>query len=79
LHRWFTAQLSRLPGRSTSVKTIRYGMNHRHGLERFLGDGRSELDTDTIARAMRPVKLSAKNSLFAGSDEGGVSRAGWPR
>jgi transposase len=40
-------------------------MNHWHGLERFLDDGRIELDTNTIERAMRPVKLSAKNSLFA--------------
>ena len=29
-----------------------------------------------IERTMRPVKLSRKNSLFAGSDEGG---AGWAR
>jgi transposase len=75
LHRWFTAQLSRLPGRSTTAEIIRYAMNHWHGLERFLDDGRIELDTNTIERAMRPVKLSAKNSLFAGSDEGAVSWA----
>ena len=44
-------------------------------MERFLDDGRIELDTNTVERAMRPVALSRKNSLFAGSDEGGENWA----
>lgn len=40
------------------------------GLERLLEDGRIELDTNSVERAMRPVALSRKNSLFASSDEG---------
>jgi hypothetical protein len=51
-------------------------MRHWHGLVRFLEDGRVELDTNPIERAMRPAKSSRKNSLFAGSDEGG---AAWAR
>jgi transposase len=27
-------------------------------------------DTNAVARAMRPIKLKAKNALFAGCDEG---------
>jgi hypothetical protein len=49
------------------------GRLHRNpqvGLERFLNDGRIELDNNSVERAMRPVCLSRKNSLFAGSDEG---------
>ena len=42
---------------------------------RFLADGRIELDTNTVERAMRPVGLSRKNALFAGSDEGGANWA----
>jgi len=76
LHGWFIEQLAKLPDRSPTADAIRYGINHWHGLVRFLEDGRIELDTNTIERAMRPVKLSRKNSLFAGSDEGG---AGWAR
>ena len=34
---------------------------------------RSELDTNTVERAIRPVTLGRKNHLFAGSD-GGVQR-----
>ncbi len=40
---------------------------------RFLDDGRVELDTNTVERAIRPVTLGRKNHLFAGSD-GGANR-----
>ncbi len=33
-------------------------------------DSSIEIDNDTVERCMRPIKLSKKNSLFAGSDEG---------
>ena len=72
LHAWFTDQLPKLPGRGPTAEAIRYAMNHWHGLERFLEDGRIELDNNTVERAMRPIILSRKNSLFAGCDEGGV-------
>ena len=39
---------------------------------RFLDDGRIELDTNTVERAIRPA-LGRKNHLFAGSD-GGAAR-----
>ena len=35
---------------------------------RFLSDGRIELDTNTVERAIRPITLGRKNHLFAGSD-----------
>lgn len=37
---------------------------------RFLDDGRVELDTNTVERAIRPLALTRKNSLFAGSEGG---------
>jgi len=40
-------------------------------LTRFLNDGRIELDTNPVERAIRPVALGRKNHLFAGSDGGG--------
>jgi transposase len=40
------------------------------GLVLFLDDGRLELDTNTVERAIRPIALGRKNSLFAGSDGG---------
>ena len=33
------------------------------------------MDTNSVERSMRPVALSRKNSLFAGSDEGGENWA----
>jgi len=53
----------------------KYALNHWEGFERFLEDGRIELDTNSVERAMRPVGLSRKNSLFAGIDEGGENWA----
>ncbi|HEU4551045.1 MAG TPA: IS66 family transposase [Rhizomicrobium sp.] len=72
LFTWFTAQLARLPGGSPTAKAIRYALNHRDGLVRFLDDGRIELDTNTVERAIRPLCLSRKNALFASGDDGGA-------
>src|SRR3954463_10270867 len=68
---WFETQLAKLPARGPLAEAIRYALNHWDGLQRFLDDGRIELDNNSVERAMRPVCLSRKNSLFAGSDEGG--------
>ncbi len=69
---WLEAQLARLPGGSPTAKAIRYALNHRDGLVRFLDDGRIELDTNTVERAIRPLCLSRKNALFASGDDGGA-------
>jgi len=53
------------------AQAIRYALNHWDGLSRFLDDGRFELDTNIVERAMRPVALGRKNALFAGADSGG--------
>jgi transposase len=38
---------------------------------RFLGDGRIEIDSNIVERAIRPQTITRKNALFAGSDGGG--------
>jgi transposase len=72
---WFEEQIARLPARGPTAEAIRYALNQWDGLVRFLEDGRIDLDTNCVERAMRPVALSRKNSLFAGSDEGGANWA----
>jgi len=39
-------------------------------LERYLDDGRIEIDNNAVERAVRPVAVGRKNYLFCGSEEG---------
>ena len=71
LRAWLEAQLPLVPGRSTLAEAIRYALSRWTGLTRFLHDGRIELDTNPVERAIRPIALGRKNHLFAGSDGGG--------
>jgi transposase len=71
MHAWLSGLLGQLSGRSSLAQAIRYALNHWKGLVRFLDDGRLELDTNIVERAMRPVALGRKNALFAGADSGG--------
>ena len=70
LERWLKARQQDLPGRSPTAQAVRYALSLWDGLAIFLDDGRLELDTNPVERAMRPIALGRKNSLFAGSDEG---------
>ena len=68
MHTWLEAELPKLPARSALAEAIRYALARWEGLSRFLSDGRIELDTNPVERAIRPVALGKKNHLFAGSD-----------
>lgn len=70
LHVWLQQQVPRLPGSSDLAKAMRYALRHWEGLTAFLDDGRIEMDTNVVERAIRPVTLNRKNALFAGSDGG---------
>ncbi len=67
---WLERQLTLLPRRSGLAEAIRYTLTRWPALCRFLDDGRIDLDTNTVERAIRPVTLGRKNHLFAGSDVG---------
>jgi transposase len=71
LFTWLETQLARLPGRGPTAEKIRYALNHRAGLERFLDDGRLDMDSNVVERCIRPLVLSRKNALFASGDDGG--------
>jgi transposase len=68
--RWET-ELQRIPRKSKLADAIRYGIRRRAAFERFLHDGRLDIDNNTVERTIRPQTITRKNSLFAGSDGGG--------
>jgi len=70
---WLENQLRRVPPRGGLAEAIRYVLARWPAFCRFLDDGRVELDTNAVERAIRPVTLGRKNHLFAGSD-GGADR-----
>ena len=72
--RW-ERELGRIPGKSKLAEAIRYALTRRVDLERFLHDGRVELDSNIVERTIRPQTITRKNALFAGSDGGGKTWA----
>jgi transposase len=70
LKTWLEQQLARVSGKALIAGAIRYALNHWDGLNRFLDDGRIELDTNVVERSIRPIVLNRKNALFAGHDQG---------
>jgi Transposase IS66 family len=63
---WLEHQLAPVSGKSGIADELRYSLNPWEGLVRFLDDGRIELDTNIVERAIRPIVLNRKNALFAG-------------
>jgi len=62
-------ELPRISGKSKLAEAIRYATSRRKALECFLIDGRVEIDSNIVERAIRPQTITRKNALFAGSDE----------
>jgi transposase len=63
--------LPRISRKSKLAESIRYAVSRRPVLERFLSDGRIEIDSNIVERAIRPQTITRKNALFAGSIGGG--------
>ena len=70
LEPWLRAKLILISQKSKLATAIRYALSRWEGLTRFIEDGRIELDNNTVERSIRPIALSRKNALFAGSDGG---------
>ncbi len=64
-------ELGKVSGKSKTAEAIRYALTRREALECFLMDGRIEIDSNIVERAIRPQTITRKNSLFAGSEGGG--------
>lgn len=70
LEPWLRAKLETISQKTKLAEAIRYALSRWAGLTLFLGDGRIELDNNIVERSIRPLALTRKNSLFAGSDGG---------
>ena len=71
LEPWLRAKLALISQKTKLAEAIRYALSRWEGLTRFLDDGRIEIDNNVVERAIRPIALTRKNALFAGSDSGG--------
>lgn len=49
---------------------IRYALSRWEALVRFIVDGRIDIDSNAVERAMRPIALRPKNYLFAARTRG---------
>jgi transposase len=54
--------------KSPLYDACQYALRNRRALERYLDDGRLEIDNNGAERAIKPVVLGRKNWLFAGSE-----------
>ncbi|RDD60538.1 IS66 family transposase, partial [Ferruginivarius sediminum] len=72
---WCAHQLERIPGKGDLAKAMRYALRRWAAFTLFLDDGRVAIDNNPAERALRPVVLTRKNALFAGSDAGGETFA----
>lgn len=70
-----TDVLGQISRKSPLAEAIAYLLVHWEGLCVFLEDGRVEVDTNAVEREVKPVALGRRNSLFAGSSEGGETWA----
>ena len=70
LEPWLRAKLATISKKTKLAEAIRYALSRWAGLTLFLDDGRIELDNNIVERSIRPLALTRKNSLFAGSDGG---------
>ena len=70
LEPWLREKLALISQKSKLADAIRYALSRWDGLTLFLDDGRVEIDSNVVERAIRPIALNRKNALFAGSDGG---------
>ena len=67
---WLRTILQTISQKLKLAEAIRYTLSRWEGLTRFIEDGTIEMDSNTVERSIRPITLTRKNALFAGSDGG---------
>jgi len=61
---------SKVLGSSAIGAAVRYALGRWKYQERYLHDGKLEIDNNLVENAIRPLAIGRKNWLFAGSEQG---------
>ncbi len=72
---WLEVRRTQVLPQSGIGKAINYTLGQWEALNRFLEDGRLELDNNRSERALRPVAVGRKNWIFFGNERGGKTGA----
>lgn len=72
---WMGTLQSQVLPQSKLGQAVTYGVNQRQKLERFLEDGRLEIDNNRAERAIKPFVIGRKNWLFANTPSGARASA----
>jgi len=75
LHLKLVALTDTLNPTNPVMEAVNYALNHWLALTRFLNDPDFDIDNNTSEQAIKSFVLMRKNSLFAGSDAGGIAAA----
>lgn len=75
LRAWTLEVKDRVPPKSLSGMAVTYLDNQWHKLYRVLDDGRLELSTNALERAIRPFVIGRKGWLFADTPKGATTSA----
>lgn len=67
---WLDENCKQVLPKSAMGQAIGYTLNLGSRLERYVTDGRLEIDNNLMENLIRPIALGRKNYLFAGSHEG---------
>jgi len=70
LGRWAETTVPTATPKSPLGRGLTYLVNQWRALNRFLEDGRLQIDNNACERALRTIAIGRKNWLFAGSDAG---------
>jgi transposase len=75
LRRWLAGHAPTVLPKSPLGEAFGCAISNRAALNTFIEHGILEADNNLSERAMKPVTLSRKNRLFAGSERGGRAAA----
>jgi transposase len=68
---WLAAQSKRAASKYDLGEAMAYMLRRQDGFRLFLDDGRVDMDSNLVEKAIRSPAMNRRNTLSAGHDEGG--------